>query len=196
VIGAGLFFWTIGIGSNFSFSDAHFRQSWHLAIEWQPPSRFLSKTPDFKCVSLLWIEGLRCHFAATAGWLWIEIRYARHFKAKLLHVGFHDLRHLFCSFSVMSGIDFMTIAAWLGHKDGGTLIGKVYGHLLDDEPATFPAQNDWVKKARKVSLDSSAISRSLWTKGPLQEVVVAFLTGEHLSNSLPFEYLRLLDWCK
>ena len=32
----------------------------------------------------------------------------------------------------MSGIDFMTIARWLGHKDGGILIGKVYGHLADD----------------------------------------------------------------
>ncbi|MBA2435102.1 MAG: hypothetical protein H0V54_08500 [Chthoniobacterales bacterium] len=25
----------------------------------------------------------------------------------------------------------MTIAAWLGHKDGGILVGKIYGHLLD-----------------------------------------------------------------
>ncbi len=47
-------------------------------------------------------------------------------------VGFHDLRHYFCSMCVMAGIDFMTIAAWLGHKDGGILVGKVYGHLLDD----------------------------------------------------------------
>jgi integrase len=46
-------------------------------------------------------------------------------------VGFHDLRHYFCSVCVMAGIDFMTIAAWLGHKDGGILVGKVYGHLLD-----------------------------------------------------------------
>jgi integrase len=53
-------------------------------------------------------------------------------KAGLLNVGFHDLRHLFCSFCVMAGIDFMTIASWLGHKDGGILIGKVYGHLLDE----------------------------------------------------------------
>ena len=51
--------------------------------------------------------------------------------AKLPGVGFHDLRHLFCSFCVMAGIDFMTIAGWAGHKDGGVLIGKVYGHLLD-----------------------------------------------------------------
>ncbi len=47
-------------------------------------------------------------------------------------VGFHDLRHYFCSMCVMAGVDFMTIAAWLGHKDGGILVGKVYGHLLDD----------------------------------------------------------------
>jgi len=32
---------------------------------------------------------------------------------------------------VMSGIDYMTIAAWVGHRDGGVLIGKVYGHLAD-----------------------------------------------------------------
>jgi len=29
----------------------------------------------------------------------------------------------------MSGIDYMTIAEWVGHQDGGILIGKVYGHL-------------------------------------------------------------------
>jgi integrase len=52
--------------------------------------------------------------------------------AALEWVGFHDLRHYFCSMCVMVGIDFMTIAAWLGHKDGGMLIGKVYGHLLDE----------------------------------------------------------------
>ena len=52
--------------------------------------------------------------------------------AKLEWVGFHDLRHYFCSICVMTGIDFMTIAAWLGHKDGGILVGKVYGHLLDE----------------------------------------------------------------
>lgn len=55
--------------------------------------------------------------------------------AGLPWVGFHDLRHFFCSACVMAGIDFMTIAAWLGHKDGGILVGKVYGHLLDEHRA-------------------------------------------------------------
>ena len=61
-------------------------------------------------------------------------------KAELPNVGFHDLRHLFCSFCVMAGIDFMTIAAWLGHKDGGILIGKVYGHLLDEHRQKMAAR--------------------------------------------------------
>ena len=51
--------------------------------------------------------------------------------AKLRRMGFHDLRHHFVSYCVMSGIDFMTIAKWAGHKDGGILIGNIYGHLAD-----------------------------------------------------------------
>jgi integrase len=46
--------------------------------------------------------------------------------------GFHDCRHHFISYCVMSGIDFMTVARWVGHKDGGLLIGKVYGHLSNE----------------------------------------------------------------
>ncbi len=53
-------------------------------------------------------------------------------KAGMPSFGFHDLRHHFISMCVMSGIDFMTIAAWVGHKDGGILIGKVYGHLANE----------------------------------------------------------------
>jgi integrase len=51
--------------------------------------------------------------------------------------GFHDCRHHFISFCVMSGIDFMTIARWVGHADGGVLIGKVYGHLADAHTRTM-----------------------------------------------------------
>ena len=50
----------------------------------------------------------------------------------LQRFGFHDCRHHFISFAVMSGIDYMTIARWVGHKDGGVLIGKVYGHLSNE----------------------------------------------------------------
>jgi hypothetical protein len=37
---------------------------------------------------------------------------------------------------VMAGIDYMTIARWAGHQDGGILIGKVYGHLSNDHAQT------------------------------------------------------------
>lgn len=53
-------------------------------------------------------------------------------EANLPKFGFHDCRHFFISMCVMSGIDFMTIAKWVGHQDGGVLIGKVYGHLSDE----------------------------------------------------------------
>ena len=52
--------------------------------------------------------------------------------AHLQKFGFHDCRHHFISYAVMSGIDYMTIAKWVGHKDGGILIGKVYGHLSNE----------------------------------------------------------------
>ena len=52
--------------------------------------------------------------------------------AGLEHVRFHDCRHHFISYCVMSGIDFMTIAKWVGHKDGGMLIGRTYGHLANE----------------------------------------------------------------
>lgn len=50
-------------------------------------------------------------------------------EAGLPDFKFHDLRHFFISYSVMSGVDTMTVAAWVQHADGGVLIGKIYGHL-------------------------------------------------------------------
>lgn len=41
----------------------------------------------------------------------------------------HSTRHFFISMCVMKGFDFLSIAKWVGHKDGGVLIGKTYGHL-------------------------------------------------------------------
>ena len=46
-------------------------------------------------------------------------------------VAFHDLRHMFCSFCLMSGIDPMSVAKWLGHRDNGQLVLETYGHLCD-----------------------------------------------------------------
>lgn len=53
-------------------------------------------------------------------------------KANMPFFGFHHCRHFFISYAVMSGINFMTIARFVGHADGGILIGKVYGHLSNE----------------------------------------------------------------
>jgi integrase len=41
----------------------------------------------------------------------------------------HDLRHLFATRCIESGVDIPTVSRWLGHKDGGALLMKTYGHL-------------------------------------------------------------------
>jgi integrase len=46
--------------------------------------------------------------------------------SKLTH---HDLRHLFATRCIESGVDIPTVSRWLGHKDGGALAMKTYGHL-------------------------------------------------------------------
>jgi integrase len=43
----------------------------------------------------------------------------------------HCMRHYFVSNAIEAGVDFKTIAAWVGHKDGGLLVAKTYGHLRD-----------------------------------------------------------------
>lgn len=43
----------------------------------------------------------------------------------------HDLRHFFATTCIESGIDIPTVSRWLGHKDGGALAMRVYGHLRD-----------------------------------------------------------------
>jgi len=48
---------------------------------------------------------------------------------KLTH---HDMRHLFATRCIESGVDIPTVAKWLGHKDGGALAMKTYGHLRNE----------------------------------------------------------------
>ena len=50
-------------------------------------------------------------------------------KAEVSRITHHDLRHLFATRCIESGVDIPTVAGWLGHKDRGVLAMKVYGHL-------------------------------------------------------------------
>jgi len=44
----------------------------------------------------------------------------------------HDLRHSFATRCIENGVDIPTVSRWLGHRDGGALCMKTYGHLRDE----------------------------------------------------------------
>jgi integrase len=47
----------------------------------------------------------------------------------------HSCRHFFASMALMSKVDLQTVAAWLGHRDHGVLLSRVYSHLLNEHKA-------------------------------------------------------------
>jgi integrase len=49
----------------------------------------------------------------------------------------HDLRHLFATRCIESGVDIPTVSRWLGHSDGGKLAMRTYGHLRDEHSAAM-----------------------------------------------------------
>ena len=44
----------------------------------------------------------------------------------------HDFRHFFATTCIEAGVDIPTVSRWLGHKDGGALAMRVYGHLRQE----------------------------------------------------------------
>jgi integrase len=57
-------------------------------------------------------------------------------KIGMKRITHHDLRHLFATICIESGVDIPTVSRWLGHKDGGALCMKTYGHLREDHSFT------------------------------------------------------------
>jgi integrase len=58
-------------------------------------------------------------------------------RAGLPRFSHHALRHFFCSNAIEAGCDFKVIAGWLGHKDGGVLVARTYGHLRSEHSAAM-----------------------------------------------------------
>jgi integrase len=80
------------------------------------------------------IQKERAEFAANPVMRVRECQGAINSACKLLGIArftHHDLRHLFATRCIESGVDIPTISRWLGHKDGGALAMKTYGHLRD-----------------------------------------------------------------
>lgn len=49
-------------------------------------------------------------------------------RAKVNNLTHHDLRDAFATQAIEAGVDIPTVAAWLGHVDGGALLMRTYAH--------------------------------------------------------------------
>ena len=58
-------------------------------------------------------------------------------KLQIARFTHHDLRHLFATRCIETGVDIPTVSRWLGHKDGGALAMKTYGHLRDEHSTSM-----------------------------------------------------------
>lgn len=61
-------------------------------------------------------------------------------ELNLPHMGHHALRHYWASNAVEAGVDWKTLADWLGHSDGGFLASKTYSHLRPEHAALMAAR--------------------------------------------------------
>lgn len=61
-------------------------------------------------------------------------------RAGVARLSHHDFRHLFATRCIQSGVDLPTVARWLGHRDGGALLAKIYFHLADEHSRLMAAK--------------------------------------------------------
>jgi integrase len=61
-------------------------------------------------------------------------------RAGLPRLTHHDFRHLFATRCIESNVDVPTAARWLGHRDGGALLGRTYFHLVDAHSRAMAAR--------------------------------------------------------
>jgi integrase len=125
----------------------------------------------------------------------------------------HDLRHLFATRCIESGVDIPTVSRWLGHKDGGALAMKTYGHLRDEHSTSMaqkvvfaespvnviPLPAPAIVQNSSTSLDKKAIAQAKakynfpwWVSKNPMEVFWGQLNEE--AQMVPLE--KLLDCAK
>jgi integrase len=56
------------------------------------------------------------------------------------HFSPRSLRRCFITRAIEVGIDFKTLAAWQGHRDGGVLIARTYSYLRSEHSAAMAAR--------------------------------------------------------
>ena len=67
----------------------------------------------------------------------------------------HDFRHFFATTCIESGVDIPTVSRWLGHKDGGALAMKRYGHLRQEHSLAMIKKVNFDGPANVIPLPAS-----------------------------------------
>jgi len=91
----------------------------------------------------------------------------------------HDLRHLFATTAIESGVDIPTVAKWLGHKDGGALAKK---NVWPSAPGAFAS---CCAKSAILAAEKKAILRNL------QKILFASFFFATISDMLLSDLLLL-----
>jgi integrase len=68
----------------------------------------------------------------------------------------HDFRHFFATTCIESGVDIPTVSRWLGHKDGGALAMKRYGHLRQEHSFAMIKRVNFDKPANIIPMPKAA----------------------------------------
>ena len=64
----------------------------------------------------------------------------------------HKMRHYVATNAIEAGIPPHIVAGWLGHRDGGQLVCRVYGHLRAEASELFAQRVTWDAPANIVPL--------------------------------------------
>src|SRR5207245_5387615 len=80
----------------------------------------------------------------------------------------HDFRHFFATTCIESGVDIPTVSRWLGHKDGGALAMKRYGHLRQEHSFAMIKRVNF-EKPTETPVPKSADGGNAGEAGPLDD---------------------------
>jgi integrase len=149
--------------ANITWGDCDFRRS-KIRVKGDPETgtknseiREVPMIPDMKMLLERMRKGRKEESDGTPIMRVKECQKAMDRAAKVLEsprITHHDLRHLFATRCIESGVDIPTVSRWLGHKDGGALAMKVYGHLRDQHSVEMAQKVTFVQAAQKIKSEA------------------------------------------
>ncbi len=140
--------------SHVVWSDVDFfRERIHLRITKGGKPRFVPMIPAAKAL-LARLQTERTEAQPSTSILRVkECQKAMDRAAKLVGIAritHHDLRHLFATQCIESGVDIPTVSRWMGHLDGGALAMRTYGHLRDEHSSLAAKKVSFTPRSQAV----------------------------------------------